>query len=157
MTWQGSNFKGPRVTVSRLRARKAGRLKRLENKHKQQVRDRDKTCRFPLCGCRARGLFLEVSHKIHKGMGGDPTGERSVPELMVYLCNWRHKEGTFAIDRETLRWLALTSKGAAGPIAWEMRIGSAWIALAREVSIGVWEPFSRDQKRILDGLAEMTS
>lgn len=108
--------------------------------NKDEVRDRDRVCRFPLCPCHRFGLFLEVSHREHKGMGGDPTGERSAPELMVLVCNWRHKESRYSIDKKTVRWVPLTDAGAKGPIAWEIwapwLFGHKWTEFARESAIG---------------------
>jgi len=126
-------MKGP---TARRRAAKAGRLKRAENKNKEKVRDRDRKCRFPLCPCHRFGLFLEVSHAEHKGMGGDPTGERSAPYLMLLVCNWRHKESRYSIDKKSLRWVPLTDRGSDGPIAWQARVpwlmGNDWVEIARE-------------------------
>lgn len=122
-------MKGP---TARRRAAKAGRLKRAENKNKQIVRERDRKCRFPLCPCHRFGLFLEVSHCEHKGMGGDPTGERSLPERMIYVCNWRHKESPVSIDKKKLRAMPLTAAGTDGPVAWEARVDDEWTELARE-------------------------
>lgn len=129
--------------TARRRRAKAGRLKREENANKQQVRDRDRVCRFPLCPCKNFDLFLEVSHSEHKGMGGDPTGERSAPELMVLICNWRHRLSRYSIDRKTLRWRPLTAAGANGLIVWEARIpwlfGEDWREIARELGPGRWD------------------
>lgn len=156
--WDGPQFKGPRVTTKQLRARKSGRLKRAENKNKERVREREgHRCRFPLCPCDRRGLFLEVSHKVHKGMGGDPTGELSVPELMVLVCNWRHKEGSISIDRETLKWEPLTDAGANGPIAWFLKgdglDADRWYELARELEPGKLAPMFRWQAERLRRLS----
>lgn len=124
-------MKGP---TARRRAARAGILKRAETKNKREVRNRDRTCRFPLCPCRRFGLFLEVSHADHKGMGGDPTGERSTPERMIYVCNWRHKESRVSIDKGLLRWVPLVAdKGSNGPVSWEMKVGEDWRELAFEI------------------------
>lgn len=159
-TWDGPQFKGRRVTTKQLRARKAGRLKSLENKHKETVRLRDRRCRVPLCGCDRRGLHLDVSHQTHKGIGGDPSGERSQTLGMVYVCNWRHKEAPrVAIDKKTLRWVPLTDRGSDGLIAWEVRAPElgrpGWVEIAREVAIQEWAPFTADQLAILKLLGEM--
>lgn len=160
MSWAGPMFKPTRTPTRVLRRRKTGRLKHRENKHKSFVRVRDHVCRFPLCPCGRFNLHLDVSHQEHKGMGGDPTGERSLPALMVLVCNWRHKEAKIAIDRGTLRWVPLTDQGANGPIAWEIEIGAfsggtlarGWVELAREVEIGVLAPMLDAQRAILEHL-----
>src|SRR4030095_16608414 len=119
--WEKRKPKGP---TARARATKARGLKTRENKNKQLVRDRDVYCRFPLCRCRQLAILPHVSHQVHKGMGGDPTGERSVPSLMIMLCAWRHREAPISIDNKTLRWRALTRAGAAGPVAWDVKISA---------------------------------
>ena len=144
-----------------LRRQKAGRLKRAENANKQEVRDRDKVCRFPLCACRLFNLFLEVSHQEHKGIGGDPTGERSLPERMMLLCNWRHKEDRFSIDKHGIRWVPLTDRGSNGPVACEIEIGRfsngtlahSWVEIARESAPGKLAPLMPAQRAILESLA----
>lgn len=148
--------------TARRRRAKHARLKREENANKAKVRARDGRCRFPLCGCAAQHLFLEVSHSEHKGMGGDPTGERSAPELMVYLCNWRHRIARYSIDRGRLRWVPLTPAGANGPIAWEMFMDNAvpgrpgeWVELARELELWRLAPIDPLVLPILQDLAQM--
>lgn len=156
-----TNFKKPRASkVDRFYKRMD--LKREEDKHKAEVRRRDKTCRVPLCGCKRFKLPMHVSHQVHKGMGGDPTGERSQPELMVYVCSARHRENVVSIDRGTLRWRAVTEAvGANGPIVWEVDRasvllgGEGWFELARERSIGAWEPLAPVQRSVLVQLAQM--
>ncbi len=112
----------PPGPTARARAKRARASKAAEAANKQIVREQDEYCRFPLCGCRRRGDPLHVSHSRHKGMGGNPAGDRSVPWLMMLLCAWRHREAPISIDRGTLRWRALTSQGSRGPVAWEARV-----------------------------------
>lgn len=138
-----TNFKGPRVTTAKRRARKSARLKRGENKNKEIVRDRDVICRFPLCLCSMVGLFAEVSHRRHKGMGGDPTGERSATGLMLLVCNARHKDSKVSIDKGTVRWEPLTAAGADGPIVWWIDLG----AISDTVPLGTWFEVGRETVR----------
>lgn len=156
------NFKEPRVSTAARRRRKGARLKRAENANKAEVRVRDVVCRFPLCACRLFNLFLEVSHQEHKGMGGDPSGERSKPWIMVLVCNWRHKESKLSIDKKGLRVVALTPAGTDGPIAWEIDLGKfshgtfangTWVELARELEPGVLAPIAEPARNILESLA----
>lgn len=144
--------KGP--TARRRRAR-AGRLKRAENANKQEVRDRDRVCRFPLCPCSRFGLFLEVSHSQHKGMGGDPTGERSAPELMILICNWRHKESHISIDKKSIRWVPLTAAGSNGPVEWQAKADGVeeWTVLARESEPGRLLPLDPWQRALLEAMS----
>jgi len=112
----------PPGPTAKARAKRALGLKARENANKQLVRDRDEYCRFPLCRCRFRGDPLHVSHQRHKGMGGNPAGDRSVPWLMILLCAARHREAPISIDRGTLRWRPLTLAGAGGPVAWDVQV-----------------------------------
>src|SRR5216110_2341889 len=118
MTFE-SNFKNP-IAGRIVRARAAAKRKGKEDGEKRKVRGRDRYCRMPLCGCRKFRLALHVSHSRHKGMGGNPAGDRSLAALMLLVCSARHKENRIAIDRGTLRWRALTRAGANGPVAWDV-------------------------------------
>lgn len=168
-----TNFKPDRVSGKVTRFLKRMDLKKAEDANKGAVRRRDKKCRFPLCGCKKFNFAMHVSHKEHKGMGGDPTGERSVSELMLYVCAARHREHRFSIDKGTLRWRELTDAGANGPIAWEIdtdrlpdawdfrgldqaKAGMGWFEIAIERTPGVFEPFTALQEWLLRKLAEMT-
>lgn len=170
-----TNFKPDRVSGKVTRFRKRMDLKKKEDENKGTVRRRDKKCRFPRCGCKKFNIALHVSHKEHKGMGGDPTGERSASELMLYICAARHREHRFSIDKGTLRWHERDGgQGANGAIWWEMdvdRIPDAWeypgldavrtapdgwFMLAMERTPGVFEPFTPLQDYLLKKLAEMT-
>lgn len=94
-------------------------------------------------------------------MGGDPTGERSDPSRMLLLCNWRHKEDRFSIDKRGIRWEPMTDAGANGPVAWFVDVGrlsgsiaaGEWVEVAREVRPGVLAGLSNQQLEIL-GLLE---
>lgn len=136
-----------------------------ERVEKAKVRQRDRYCRFPLCGCQKLGLALEVSHSRHKGAGGDPTGQRSQADWMVYLCCGRHRTNKFAVDQGTLRWCALSPEGADGAILWQAHVMSfsshvpavmGWVTLATETAPHVFEPFTPEQACFLRKLAEMT-
>lgn len=171
---------------SRTARKKAERETKLarekhESTNKQLVRVRDlRRCRFPLCGCKKLGLRLEVSHVRHKGMGGNPEGDRSLMPGMILFCVHRHQDGVFSRGKGTLRTFSLTGSGHNGPVAFEidadtvMRIlapaweedfvlravaagkcQDGWIEIARERSIHELEPRLMWQQMILDTLAEM--
>lgn len=170
--------------TARRRRKKHRTVKAAENANKTKVRVRDALCRFPKCGCWRFNYFLAVSHQTHKGMGGDSTGERSQPEIMILVCSPRHREHRVAIDKGVIRWRPLTTLGAEGPIAWDLSLdfvrstwaranapawaavstsdaiivddtGKAWLELAREFAIRHYEPFTEWQHRTLTRLAEM--
>jgi len=156
-----THFKKPISAQVERRVKKAT-VDAKEEKHKAAVRRRDKHCRFPLCGCRKLKLTLHVSHQTHKGIGGNPAGDRSTPDKMIYVCGPRHRENSVSIDRGTLAWRALTDKGSDGPVEWYLPEGSliglgggGSRVLAREKSIGTWERFTPKQKALLLKLAEM--
>lgn len=167
-----TNFKPAKGTAKKARRKRSRKAAAVERDHKADARERDGNCRFPLCGCTRQGLALHVSHAEHKGMGGNPAGDRSLPELLVYLCRVRHREGRISIDRGTLRWVPLTDKGANGPIAWELDgealhpFGSfahmpgvflphGWIEIARERAPGELAPLRDWQRRVLENLSAM--
>lgn len=91
----------------------------------QDVRDRDRRCRFPGCPCHEFNLRLDVSHARHRGIGGNPAGDRTDPASMVLLCLERH-QGTISVDAVVLAWEPLDARlGADGRIAWYLCRGAA--------------------------------
>jgi hypothetical protein len=132
-----------------------------EDREKKKVRLRDKGCRFPLCGCKKLGRRLEVSHYIHKGMGGNPSGDRSLEPLMVQLCVDRHQFSNVSMHKGTLRPVFLTDENFNGPIAWEVNISALYTApdkfteVARESSIGRWEEFTDRNRAVLTILSAL--
>lgn len=133
-----------------------------EEREKKKVRARDKGCRFPLCGCKKLGRRLEVSHYIHKGMGGNPAGDRSLEPLMVQLCVDRHQFSAVSMHRGTLRPVFLSPfDGFNGPIAWEVDVSALgdttekFVEVARESRPGRWEEFADRNRVILTFLAEL--
>lgn len=131
-------------------------LKAHEATEKAKVRKRDGyRCRFPLCGCHALKLRLEVAHLHHKGIGGNPKGDRSTAAGMVLLCVQRHQDGLVSWHHGTLRAVPLTPEGANGNLQWEVREGDDWIVVA--VEIGPWHisPLTGHQAGVLTRLGKM--
>ena len=164
-------------TATRARARRTRKNREAEGDQKQIVRDRDRRCRFPVCGCwqiGAPNAWPEVSHDRHKGMGGNPTGDRSTAAEMILLCHHRHQGGIVSRDRKTLRVRALTDAGNAGPVAFEVKrsalvVGpllqvmaapdtpaSTWVEVARERAPHELARLLPWQVAVLAVLAEMT-
>lgn len=167
-----TNFKGPRVTEKQRRAAKrAKRTGRLRD-NKKEVRGRDdrlrRGCAFPMCGCRRKRLLLEVSHLVHQGMGGNPKEDRNVPELLIQVCNHRHRVGRIAVDNKTLQCRPLTAAGTNGPVSWWVYfedllcrvrpprvLVDGWFEVAREISPGVFDGFNIEQWEALTLLSTM--
>lgn len=152
----------PKSTGSRKVARGLKRItrKKAEDTEMAKVRKRDKYCRFPLCGCKKFGLTMHVAHQRHRGMGGNPAGDRTDTRTMVYVCSARHRENKYSIDRGTIRWRGITAAGANGPIMWEVESArqrgpytSGWEVVAIEKDIHIYEPGMLDVA--LKALAEM--
>jgi hypothetical protein len=71
-------------------------------------------CRWPEAH-KCRG-GLEGAHVFqHRGMGGNPAGDRTTPELILPLCAWMHRRGPESIDGKQLKVEALTDQGTRGP------------------------------------------
>ena len=126
-------FPKPSRTERQIEHRTMRRANQKQEKDaKAAVRRRDRVCRFPLCGCRKAGLPLEVSHVVHKSMGGNPTGDRSTTATMLLLCRHRHQDGAVSIHKGTLRVVLLTAEGCDGPVEWQIADGDGWRTVARE-------------------------
>lgn len=171
----GPLWKTPRVVSKARRLQDARDRRTAEDRNKQEVRRRDKRCRFPLCGCLAMKwaplASPEVSHNVHKGIGGDPSGQRSLANRMVLMCHHRHQDGYISRHKGTLRAAYLTDKRAAGPIAWQIRAVELraicraagvpmphtrreWVTVARERAINDFEQLAPWQEDVLKLLAD---
>jgi len=160
------------VTVRRERQTK-------ERNNKTAARRRDRyRCRFPLCGCRPLSLRLEarleVSHDQHKGIGGNPAGDRSERWALITLCLHRHQDGIVSRHKGTLRTRYLSASKNDGPVAWEVRRSALpiavldlaalmgmparwteWIEVARERSVQQIAVPAPWQQSILETLGKM--
>ena len=153
---------------ARLLAQREERRERTrhEEREKAKVRRRDKGCRFPLCGCGKLKWSREVAHLVHKGAGGNPSGDRSLSTGMVYLCRHRHRDGLVSIHHGTLRVHPQAHDlGAFGPLVFEVDAQAAgmkavtartqWVIVATEIAPGRLEPLMRWQRELLEELAGM--
>ncbi len=162
--WTGPQFKEP-IAKKVTRGLKRRAAKNAEDEQMRAARRRDKYCRFPLCGCKAFALRLEVAHLHHRGIGGNPKLDRTTPDILMLVCSARHKENRMSLDRGTIRWQPLTDQGADGPVAWAVDVAAfngrptvkhaRWVEVAREVAPHVYLPFHEDQRRILEQLKAM--
>lgn len=146
------------------RAKRARGAKTIERSSKSEVRRLDRYCRFPKCGCGKKGYALAVAHLEHKGIGGNPAGDRSEIERMILLCAPRHREHKYSLDRSTIRIEPTTAAGTRGPCVWSVYVRRAfaggaqhvgWIEIGREITPHFFEPFTSEQLAILKKLAEM--
>lgn len=162
------------ITPKKRRAKRRRELTTEERAEKEQVRRRDKVCRFPLCGCKTNPehrfgsmkAVPTVSHDFHKGMGGDPSGKVSIADLMILLCKWRHQDGAVSRHAGTMRTRYLTPDNNDGPVAFEVDMAAVrpgfyeqrrgvWFEVARESDVGVVGTLTDEQRAVLDELAEM--
>ena len=163
-------FKDPKPSAKVQRALRRIERDAAEDREKAKVRQRDRGCRFPLCGCRRLRLTLEVSHNEHKGAGGNPDGSRSTTELMMQLCRERHRTNPFSIHNRAIEWQPLEKKlGANGPVKWlidrrllryylhggqrpaEMKL----VEVVRETAVGILGPMDDADRALLEQLARM--
>jgi hypothetical protein len=160
---------GDRVRVTPIaekvvRGLKTAAAASAEQGEKRKVRTRDRTCRFPRCGCQRFKLTLAVCHTAHKGMGGNPARDRSVAPLMILFCSARHRENRISLDRGTVRVRPLTDKLFGGACAFDVDTRALtglapgapqWTEVGRETARHTFEPFTPAQLAILDQLRGM--
>lgn len=171
MTWPprwsaGPHFKTGQTSVKVTRAKVRLDRKAKEEASMRKARKRDgNRCRMPMCDCKRFKLRLDVSHQVHRGIGGNPAGDRSDTSLLMTVCCARHKDHAVSIDKGTLRWIALTDQGANGPVKWEVQASAVlprahdrWIEIAREVQVQLVNVglLTDTQRAILTILKEMT-
>lgn len=162
----------PKGITAKLRASKKRRTKAIELENMRQVRSEDGYCRFPLCGCYQPQPHLwsiwlkpEVAHLDHRGMGGNPAGDKSDVKLLITVCNWRHKIDKFSLDKKTIKCEPMTDMGTRGPVRWLVNVealrdvmpvgcASEWLVIAEEVRPHLTQPLS-DCMPVLRYLREM--
>lgn len=95
-------------------------------------------CRWPeVHKCRGG---LEGAHVFqHRGMGGNPEGDRTTVETILTVCAWVHRRGPETIDGKDLKVEAETNQGTRGPCSFWRSHGDRWHLVAREVMPFVYE------------------
>lgn len=61
-------------------------------------------CRIPRCEYASRKLPIDPCHKVHRGMGGNPKGDRTTLPTLIALCRCHHDDydhGRVEIDELT--------------------------------------------------------
>lgn len=92
----------------------------------------DGRCRWPEAH-KCRG-GLEGAHVFqHRGMGGNPEGDRTTVESILTVCAWIHRRGPESIDGKDLKVEAETAEGTRGPCAFWRQTAEGWHLVAREV------------------------
>jgi hypothetical protein len=129
--------KGQSYMEARTR-RKA--VKAAEDAAKEEVRKRDKSCRWPHCAnCKAYKPRLEVAHLDAKGMGGDH-GTVSGPDQMILLDFLTHQSGPRSLEQHGKRIDPITAQGTNGPCEfWAKDENEQWYLVAREVAPFLYE------------------
>ena len=151
----GTNFKKPISRQVVPRVAKAEQQAE-EERIMRQARHRDGRCRMPLCGCKLLQLRIDVCHRTHRGIGGNPKGDRTTLVGLITLCGARHRENQISLDRGTLKITGLTRAGWNGPCRWEVKWHRQWVEVGRETDIGIFEAFKPEQLELLRELREMT-
>lgn len=162
----GSLWKtGAAPKIAKVKAQRE--TKNAEHANMRRARRRDGYCRFPGCPCETFRLVLEVAHAAqHRGMGGNPAGDRSDPSKLILMCVARHRANRISVDKGTLRIRPLNKRaGYGGPCAFDVDkrelLGlyavarPLWMELGRETARHVWEPFTDVQRAMLARLEEM--
>lgn len=104
------------------RRKKRAELDAAEDKIMQAALARDlRTCRFPKCPFAKKGMVIDPAHFLqHRGMGGDPSGERTQRTgQIVALCR-RHHDALDKYDEIEIQVMD-SAREADGPLAWYQR------------------------------------
>ena len=111
--------------------------KAAEDKIMRSVKALDsQQCRNPRCVHRSRKLPIDVCHQQHRGMGGNPSLDRTRPETLISLCRVCH--GLY--DAAQLEIEPLDGvRGLRGPCAWHLmnHETGTFEHIATESTIGV--------------------
>lgn len=97
------------------RSRRAAR-KAAEDKTMREAKKRDgNICRVPGCEFMSKKPRIECAHLDHRGMGGNPAGDRTQVDKLIALCFIHHAQ----FDKQmTLDIQPITKAGTSGPCAW---------------------------------------
>lgn len=113
-----------------------------ERKEMDKARRRDMAachgCRWPACEFMPKKPRLEVAHVFeHRGMGGNPDGERTLQHLLILACFIHHKR----IDNGDLEVHETTDQGTDGPLSFHAKNPETGVMehVATERIIGVSE------------------
>lgn len=160
----GSLAKPSRTARMKLAKETKAAVIKTEAANKRTAKARDKhRCRFPLCRCSKIGYRLESAHGFHKGMGGDPAGNRSEVDNLITFCIHRHQFGSISLHKGTLRVVPLTARGFSGACEFVVDVSAmtgaveaTWMAVGRESAVGVFDgTYYESERKTLLELAKM--
>jgi hypothetical protein len=99
------------------RKRRADR-KAAEDAVMREAKQRDGyTCRWPKCEYMPKKPRIECAHLEHRGMGGNPSGDRTQRHKLITLCVVHHG----MLDGPNYEIEPVTSAGTDGPVAFYRR------------------------------------
>lgn len=102
------------------------------------VRLQGGVCRWPGCDCRRRGIKVDPAHwKVvgHRGIGGNPSGDRTRLDGIMALCRNRHED----YDHSRIDFEPLSDKGTLGPCEFFRIVKGERISVGRERLVGILE------------------
>lgn len=122
----------PAKGSARLEREKAhAELKAAEDAIIAEAKKRDGRCRWPEAH-RCRGP-LDGAHVFqHRGMGGNPAGDRTTVEAILTVCRWIHRSGPESIDGKQLKVEALSADGCNGALSFWRDTERGWHCVATE-------------------------
>lgn len=116
------------------RQRRAERTAHEQREMQAALRRDERKCRVPRCEYATKKLRIEPAHMVHRGMGGDPSGERTTRATVISLCLVHHGQ----YDHGEIDIVPLTEQEFDGPCDWYVRNEwFEWELFASEKTIGV--------------------
>ena len=103
-----------RGTATLARRQRRVDLVKHEQREMAAAKRRDRGCRWPGCTMVKKfRLALHACHSMqHRGMGGNPSGDRTRRDQLITFCAWHH--GLF--DRAFIDVQPRTGRGTDGPV-----------------------------------------
>lgn len=119
------------------RHEKRNQQKAHERREMQAALKRDgKRCRVPRCEFAPLNFVIDPCHERHRGMGGNPKGDRTTRATVISLCRRHHR----LYDQGGIEIEPLTHKGFDGPCDFYAVEGQTRTHYATERLVGVSEP-----------------
>lgn len=130
--WKPAKGSGWLASKERSAERKAAERKVMD----EAVRLDEHRCRVPRCPFMSRKPKIDPCHVQHRGMGGDPTGERTTVDSIIALCRPHHGQ----YDTGLLDFQPVDGQGGTRVAQhWYRRtsLDEPWEHFATESTIGV--------------------